>query len=50
LAWPTAIRAILSRQQVIHGIGGLLLGLSILFVGHFTFMAFLSLFGPPLKP
>jgi hypothetical protein len=50
LAWPAAIRAILSRQQVIHGIGGLLLGLSTLFVGHFTFMAFLGIFGSPLKP
>jgi hypothetical protein len=35
---------------VIHGIGGLLLGLSTLFVGYFTYMAFLGIFGPPLKP
>jgi hypothetical protein len=50
LAWPPAIRAILGRQQVLHGIGGLLLGLSTLPVGPFTFMSFLRFFGTPPKP
>jgi hypothetical protein len=46
LAWPAAIRAILSRKQVIHGIGGLLLSLSTLPVGYFTSIAFLKILGP----
>ena len=50
LAWPAAIRAIISRQQVVQGIGGLLLGLSTLPVGYFTFKGFVWFFDYTLKP
>ena len=50
LAWPAAIRAILSRRQVAQGIGGLVLGLCTLPVGYFTFEAFVWFFGYTLEP
>ncbi len=49
LAWPAAIRALLSGRDVAKGILGLLLGVSPLFVGYFAFVAFVNLFGYTLK-
>jgi hypothetical protein len=50
LAWPAAIRALISGRQVVQGIVGLLLGASPLFVGYFVFEAFVKFFGYELKP